>query len=258
MEPIRSSSNALLKRFRAAAAGREAGTVLLEGERLLGDALRAGVAIEAVLVPESREATALPSVENDAPLSARPVADELFQRLGSLKSTPGVLALAQEPPLRTVAELARDGAFLCIACAVQDPGNLGALARTAEAAGVDGLLVCGSGCRPFQPKALRGSMGSLLRLPVAVAEEPDALAGELRERGFRQVTAQTRDGIEAARFDWGGSIALWLCGETGRGVPESTTLEGVSIPMQGEVESLNVTAAAAVLLFQASCQRSGT
>jgi len=252
LEPIRSSSNALLKRFRAAAAGREEGAVLIEGERLLADAVRAGVEIEAVLVPASREGGG-----RGLEPPARPVADELFLRLGSLKTPPAVLALAREPVQRAVAELAIEGALLCVACEVQDPGNLGALARTAEAAGADGLLVCGSGCRPFQPRALRGSMGSLLRLPVASASDPDELAAELAGRGLRQVIARTRGGIPAREFDWSGSIALWLSGETGRGAPREVELEGVTLELSGEVESLNVTAAAAVLLFQARRQRGG-
>jgi len=250
LEPIRSSSNALLKRFRAAAAGREEGAVLIEGERLLADAVGAGVEIEAVLVPASRG-----EEEPGIPPGARPVADELFERLGSLKTPPPVLALAREPQQRAVAELAVEGALLCVACEVQDPGNLGALARTAEAAGADGLLVCGKGCRPFQPRALRGSMGSLLRLPVASAADPDELAAELADRGLRQVIARTRGGTPAREFDWGGSLALWLSGETGRGVPREVEMEGVTLELSGEVESLNVTAAAAVLLFQARGQR---
>ena len=251
LEPIRSSSNALLKRFRAAAAGREEGTVLIEGVRLLQDAMGAGVEIEAVVVPESRaEAGSRLAPE------VRPVADELFERLGSLTTTPSVLALAREPRPRDVDELAREGAFLCVACEVQDPGNLGALARTAEAAGASGFVACGAGCRPFHPRALRGSMGSLLRLPVAIASDPDELAARFETHGLRQVTARTRGGTPAHEFDWNGSLALWLSGETGRGVPQEAIMEAVTLEMSGEVESLNVTAAAAVLLFQARQQRS--
>ncbi len=255
LDPIRSSSNALLKRFRAAATGREAGSVLLEGRRLVDDAVRAGVRVEVCLVPESRAEQAV-SLVGDG-VSVRAVADTLFEKLGSVKTTPEVLALAPTPRDYELDEVATDGAFLCVASELQDPGNLGALARSAEAAGATALIVTGCGCKPWQPKALRGSMGSLLRLPICTYEDSGALARELKARDFRQVSADTRDGESPARFDWRGSLALWLTGETGRGLPAGR-FEGVTIPMQGEVESLNVTAAAAVLLFQAAEGRRAT
>ncbi|MAB79343.1 MAG: hypothetical protein CMJ89_08315 [Planctomycetes bacterium] len=256
MEPIRSPSNPLIKRIRAVEAGRAAGTILIEGEKLLAEAVRAGLDLEAVVLPAAGAERA-ERWERDG-LAVRVVADSLFERLGSLKTPAGLLALAPEPPPRDLEDLGRDGGLLCVAAEVQDPGNLGALARTAEAAGARGLIVCGGGCRPFQSKALRGSMGSLFRLPVAIHGESGDLADRLDGLRFRQVTARTRAGNDYRHFDWSGRVALWLSGETGRGVPPAGVmgeLEGITIPMLGEVESLNVTAAAAVLLFEAMGQR---
>jgi len=253
LEPIRSASNALVKRVRAAAAGRTPGTILLEGERLLDEARRQALELELVLVTEGRAELADNLAR--AGLAVRTVANELFERLGSLRTPPGVLALAPAPGLHELAEIARGEVLVCVAADVQDPGNLGALARTAEAAGAAALIVCGAGCRPWSPKALRGSMGSLLRLPLVIAAEAAPLAEELAARGFRQVTARTRAGHDYESFDWNGPLALWLLGETGRADPALARLEGVSIPMAGHVESLNVTAAAAILLFAAKQKR---
>src|SRR5262245_24977231 len=253
-EPIRSSSNGLLKRVRAAAAGRSEGELLLEGDRLVDDARRAGLALAAVLVAEER-------VERLAELAragvaARAVKGSLLAAASALDSAPGCLALAPLPPARTLEDLpARADALVVVAAGIQDPGNLGALARTAEAAGAAALLVTRGGCRPWNAKALRGSMGSLLRLPVIELEPTAASTAELARLGFRQVCARTRGGKSHADFDWRGRIALWFSGEGG-GFPgelarASERFEGVSIPMGGAVESLNVTAAAAVLLYAA-------
>jgi TrmH family RNA methyltransferase len=250
--PIRSSSNPLLKRVRAAAAGRGDGEILLEGDRLVDDARRAGLALSVVLVAEERAAR-LAELAN-AGLPVRAVAGALLARASALESPPGCLALAPTPPRRTLAALPeRTDALLVVAAGVQDPGNLGALARTAEAAGAAGVLVVRGGCRPWNPKALRGSMGSLLRLPVIELEPAEEEVRALERSGFRCVCARTRGGTPFDRFDWSGRIALWLSGEGG-GLPGGRArqlFEGVSIPMSGAVESLNVTAAGAVLLYAA-------
>jgi TrmH family RNA methyltransferase len=249
---IRSAANPLVKRVRAAAAGREDAALLLEGERLVADALRQGIAVELVLLSDDRadEARAL---ERDGH-AVRVVARELFARIGTLKTPSGVLALAREPAATPLAALrAESDALVAVAAGVQDPGNLGALARSAEAAGARALVHAG-GCSPWSPRALRGSMGSLLRLTLVRQASPaEALRG-LAALGFRQVRAATRGGRDHRGFDWRGPLALWVSSETGAlpdDVSASPLLEAVSIAMAPGVESLNVTAAAAVLLFAA-------
>lgn len=254
LETIRSSSHPLLKRVRAAAAGRGEGELLVEGDRLVDEARAAGFALEAVLVAEER-------VERVAELAragvaVRTVRAGLLAGVSALDTSPGCLALAREPRGRTLDDLpAQADALLVVAAGIQDPGNLGALARTAEAAGVAALLVTRGGCRPWNPKALRGSMGSLLRLPVLEIEPSTRSADELARRGFRHVRAWTRGGKAHDAFDWTGRVALWLTGESGALPGElaraAEGFERVSIPMRGGAESLNVNAAAAVLLFAA-------
>jgi TrmH family RNA methyltransferase len=253
-EVIRSSSNPLLKRVRAAAAGRGEGEILLEGDRLVDDARRAGLALTAVLVSEER-AERLAELAR-AGVAVRAVAASLLASGSALETSPGCLALARTPEARSLDALPdRPDALLTIAAGIQDPGNLGALARTAEAAGAAALGITRGGCGPWNPKALRGSMGSLLRLPVIELEATRGTVEALSRRGFRHACARTRGGTTHERFDWSGRIALWLTAEGG-GFPgelahASAAFEGVSIPMGGAVESLNVTAAAAVLLFAA-------
>lgn len=253
-ETIRSSAHPLLKRARAAAAGRAPGVLALEGDRLVDEACRAGLRLEVVLVAEERGERLAELAR--AGVEVRAVQASVLAGASALESSPGCLALALEPPARRWAELTLPvDALVVVAAGIQDPGNLGALARSAEAAGAAALLVTRGGCRPWNAKALRGSMGSLLRLPVVEIEPTPASLAALGASGFRHVCARTRGGRRYDAFDWSGRVALWLTGEAG-GFPDELAraaerFEGVSIPMGGAAESLNVTAAAAVLLFAA-------
>ena len=254
VETIRSSAHPLLKRARAALAGREAGLLVLEGDRLVDDAHRAGFAFEALLVAAGRPERLAELARTG--VQPRAVEAELLASVSALETSPGCLALVREPAGRSFADLpAQSDALVAVAAGIQDPGNLGALARTAEAAGAAALLVTRGGCRPWNAKALRGSMGSLLRLAVLEIEPSMASVEALSARGFRHVCARTRGGKVYDRFDWSGRVALWLTAETG-GFPgelekAAERFEGVTLPMAGAAESLNVTAAAAVLLYAA-------
>ncbi|MCZ6597276.1 MAG: RNA methyltransferase [Planctomycetota bacterium] len=254
MESIRSTSNPALKRVRAVAAGREPGIVLLEGDRLIDEALRLGLGFELMLVAEDRPERA--AELEAAGVAVRRVSAPLLQGVSRLVTSPGVLALVGAPDTLPIRALAPSpDALVVVAAGIADPGNLGALARTAEAAGARALVALGDGASPWNEKALRGSMGSLLRLPIAMVERAEQASEELSALGFRQVRAVVRGGVDHRSFDWSGPLALWLASETGALPDAAQGFEGVSVPMAGPVESLNVTAAAAVLLFAAQAER---
>jgi RNA methyltransferase, TrmH family len=242
--PIRSRENPLLKRVTAVLAGREKGWLVLEGERLVEDAQRAGHALETVLVSEDRRELLARYPR------ARVVDSALFARISSLESSPGILALGPQPASARLDSLEKaTNPLLLVVAGIADPRNLGALARSAEAFGVNAMAVCAGGVSPWNPKALRGSMGSLLRLPLITESNASQLYAELRTRGYRQVQAATRGGADPRRFAWSGRIALWLTGETGQWELDSSGFEHLSLPMNAPVESLNVTVAGSLLLF---------
>ncbi len=247
-ETIRSRANPLLKRAAGVLAGEETATIPLEGDRLIDDALRAGVELEIVLVSEERADRAGELAARG--VQVRLVETELLGRVSRLKTSPGILALAPTPAPVDLARLELDeSTLLLVASGVADPGNLGALARSAEAFGASAVLVARGGASPWNDKALRGSMGSLLRVPVGFGADPEALAQSLAKRGVRQVGAATRGGQDARAFDWRGPIALWMGSETGA-LPElAKKFERVTISMSGAVESLNVAVAASLLLY---------
>src|SRR5262245_16897250 len=247
---IRSAAHPAVKRAGAVIAGRAAGWIALEGDRLLDDARAAGAQIELVLVSDAREDRAR-ELEREG-LEVLRVDEGLLARKSALRTSPGVLALCRTPaPPAQDSLRATPTALVLVVAGVADPGNLGALARSAEAAGASALVLVEGGASPWNDKAIRGSMGSLLRLPIHRFAAAEYAARELEERGFRQVRADTRGGKPFARFDWTGPIALWIGSETGASPPESSRFERVTIPMRGRAESLNVTVAASLLLYAA-------
>lgn len=249
-EVLRSTSNPAVALVRSALAGREKGLLVLEGERLIDDAVRAGCEFELALVAESRAERAQALEQHG--VDVRIADDGLLERLSSLATSQGVIALARAPrPATLAAPHLGPEALVLVVAGVSDPGNLGALARSAEAAGAEALAIVRGGASPWNPKALRGSMGSLLRLPVVPFEDAASAARELGEHGFRQVRAATRGGASPSDFDWTGRVALWVGSETGALPEAGSHFEGVTIPMRGSVESLNVTVAASLLLFAA-------
>ncbi len=249
-EVIRSRSNALLKRAGAAVSGKTPGVMVLEGDRLVDDAVAAGYGLEVVLVSAQREDRARELEAAD--LEVRRVEHELLARISSLETSPGVMALAVCPDGSELSALGpAEHPRTLVVAGLQDPGNLGALARTAEAAGFTALVTVRGGARCFGPKALRGSMGSLLRLAIWEVDSAEEIAGHLESHGVRQVCAVTRGGTDWRAFSWSPPLAIWVTGETGTSPAIMTDFEGVSIPMAGAVESLNVTVATSLLLFAA-------
>jgi TrmH family RNA methyltransferase len=251
---IRSRQNRRLKDMRALRRSKDE-LAVLEGPHLVGEAMAAGLELEELLVtPEFAAGEEGRRLLGGARRAAAEVAPELLRELADADAPQGVIATARLPR-RGIAALPRQrgGAYLFLD-GVQDPGNLGALARVAEAAGAVGLA-CGPGCaHPNHPRALRGSAGSLLRLPVASEVAPGELARHLEPVGARWIALVAHGGSDlyeaTAAVD--GTLVLAL-GAEGPGLsPEAAALaeRRLHIPLVPPVESLNVATAAAVVLFE--------
>jgi len=253
---LRSTQNPLLQRARAVISGKEQGLVVLQGDRLVDDAIAARVRVEIVFVAHDRidraEELAARNVE------VRLVDAGLLARLGTLKTSPGILALADVPIERDLATISLGTSdVLLVVAGVADPGNLGALARAAEAFGAVALVVVAGGASPWNEKALRGSMGSLLRVPVVTNMSADAVSSTLAKRAVRSVRAATRGGADPRTYAAQGPLALWISGETGDLPAIAAHFDGLTIPMRAGPESLNVTVAASILLYELA-RRSGS
>jgi TrmH family RNA methyltransferase len=258
---IRSRTNPLVKRLRALKE-RAAGTdlALLEGFTLVEEALASGASIvEAAL--STRAAATAAGREITARLAAAGVAvrlldDAILASLSETETSQGLLALAGRP--RFDEEAIYSGLpLVVVAAGLQNPGNVGALLRAAEAAGATGAYLAAGSADPLSWKGLRGAMGSAFRLPhVRGLSTVEAIA-RLRGRGVTVLAAMAAGGERYDSVDMTGPVAVVLGQEAG-GLPKEAAARAhrrITIPMGGRAESLNVAVAAGVLLFEAARQR---
>lgn len=254
---ITSRQNPLVARFKAAA-DHDAHWMLLDGQHLVHEALDAGLDLECVAVDPDR----LPDSDRKT-LARRLPADRLvivsrsvLDAMSPVRTPSGVVALAARPA-RVTGDLMRTGTPLLVAAAeIQDPGNLGAIIRAAEAGGASGVIATGGGADPFGWKALRGAMGSAFRLPIVSATAADAIA-QAHDAGVQVVAAVSHGHPSMHDVDFTTPTMILLGGE-GHGLAPALVDAAdvrVSIPMTRPVESLNVAVAAALLVYEARRQR---
>ncbi len=248
---ISSRSNPTIRRLRRLYHERGDETVL-EGPDLIVEAAAAGIVLETVLVTPRFLAGAEARRLQD--LLARPpqtVSAALMNELTDADSPRGVVAVARLP--RTgVGELTpADGVYLFLD-GIQQPANLGALARVAEAAGARALALAPGSVHPNHPRALRASAGSLLRLPVAVGVEPAALAGRLAAHGHHWIALEPSGGVDLWQTELPHNVVLALGAEGPGLTPAAAGLAELRlrVDMAAPVESLNVAVAAALVLFE--------
>ncbi len=264
---IDSARNPLVKEIAALKTRRareRTGRTLVEGLREAQRACESGLPLVWLLLsPElwpaaHREAAeALTEAAGARGAEVIELSPDAFGRL-SLREHPDGVALVALDAARELARLALPpDPLVLVLDGIEKPGNVGALLRTADAAGVDGVLVTGPGTDLGNPNVIRASMGSVFALPVASASRPEALAW-LRAAGLRLIATTPR--AERAHWDadYRGGVAVVL-GSEHAGLPAAwldAADQGVRIPMRARVaDSLNVGVAGAVLLFEAMRQR---
>jgi RNA methyltransferase, TrmH family len=264
MKSISSRQNPIVRAFRSLAEtpDPDGARVLLDGAHLVRDARAAGTALEIVVVEESRlqseteEGILAQMLARDG-IEVVQAQDKVFATLSPVKTPSGIAAIGRRRSTAVEEICAPDVAFVLAAVNVQDPGNVGSLLRVAEAGGVTGAFVCGTSANPYAWKALRGSMGSALRLPIVTGLTQEAAFTAMKRSGLRLVAAVPRNGRDPDAIDWSGRVGLLLGGE-GLGLADEIIAacdERVSIGMAEPVESLNVAAAGAVLIYTARRQR---
>jgi TrmH family RNA methyltransferase len=258
---ITSRQNPIVARYRAVAHGDVDGLLLLDGVHLVQDGLAAGVVIEHAAIDvgasgredikrlvKALHAKGIETVSATAPVMGA---------LSPVHSPTGIVALALRPEW-DIADLYKGStALVVIANDVQDPGNLGAIVRVAEAAGASSVLASGASADPFGWKALRGSMGSALRFPVDRVEDASQAVAEARKRGCRILATVPRDGRSLFDVNLKLPTAILIGGE-GQGLPDALVAsadERITIPMQTPVESLNAAVTAALVVYEARRQR---
>lgn len=254
-EPIRSPQNARLKLVRGLRRGRERQSVLLEGARVLDEALDAGLVPDFVLhAPETDAKCArVLARARESGLDCLAIEAKLLSEGSDLDAPSDVVAVAARPDLAArelIADCAQANGMLLVAAGVQDPGNVGALIRVAAGLGAHGALFLQGGASPWHPRALRGASGTSFRLPVADGLSLDEFI-ELTAEHALPIWITAADGGSYRNLDRAGQACALVLGEEGGGVPSSlraAAAQSVGIPLLRGIESLNVATAAAVLV----------
>lgn len=261
LRTIEGRHNASLKELRQAFAHSErteSGACAIEGVRILEEAIRSGLRLEAVFFSQSAQNRAerlLPQL--GAHVQTFLVPDRLFASAVPTESPQGVAALVRfkEASLDHILSSSSAGVTLVVA-GVQDPGNLGTIIRSAEAFGTSGMLLGENTVKMLNWKVMRASAGSIFRLPIAKVAIAEAVA-KMREAGFRLLATSSHKGIPADQVDWTVKSAVFV-GSEGSGLAREVLAkmdEVIAIPHSPKVESLNAGIAASILLYEASRRR---
>jgi TrmH family RNA methyltransferase len=261
LRPIAGRHNQRLKELRLAFRRAELtaqGECAIEGVKLLEEALRSGQHLDTIFFSES----------------ARPLADKLLPQIGARTETlvlpnalfnsivpsdapQGVAALVKLAVFSSaqLLERANDGPFV-VAAGLQDPGNLGTILRSAEAFGAAGIFLTEGTVSPYNSKVLRGSAGSIFRLPFLQISSAE-LIPLLRARGVRLVATSSHQGTPLPQMSWTLPLAIFI-GNEGAGLSRELTRqmdETVAIPQASQVESLNAGVAASIVLYESARNR---
>jgi RNA methyltransferase, TrmH family len=235
---------------------------VVEGAELLSAALASGIPIESVYVaPEGRANPNVASVVDQVFASGVRVFDlapGVIERVSDTVTPQPIVAIVGFTPVRL--SVLEQASMVVVCVDVRDPGNAGTMIRTADAAGVDGVICCDGTVDPTNPKTVRASAGSIFHVPVVAGGSPTAVLETLRGWGMVIVGAEVRGGLDYSVFDWRQRVAL-VFGNEASGLDDSVRSgldECVSIPMAGRAESLNVSVSTAVLCFEALRQRRGS
>jgi RNA methyltransferase, TrmH family len=259
---ITSPANERLKHARRVRDGDEPDLIFVEGERLVEECLQANLRLIACfhsLQPGPRARKIISELSRTG-CPIYPSHEAVLETVSDTVHTQGLIVLAERPNF-TLDQIVsqRDHEALLIVCldSIQDPGNLGTIVRTAEAAGADGVVALKGSVDPFAPKVLRAAMGSLFRLPVVSLVEADELFEKANIAGIEIVATSVNAAIAYDEFDLCHPLMI-IFGNEARGVREEL-LERcdarLRIPLHPPVESLNVAASAAVVLFEVARQR---
>ncbi len=258
MDVITSRQHPIVKEFRELARG--AGPLmLLDGWHLLSEAAARHIEVETIAVCGPPTAAEQIVVDRLRRGGARVVAvsGAVLNALSPVNSPTGVVASARIPAVPSSGVLSPPPALVLAAAGLQDPGNAGAIIRSAVAAGATGVVLDELSADPWGWKALRASMGSSFHLPVVRSRALGALIAEWRNASIHIVAAVPRGGASMYDVDFKPPTAVLLGGE-GAGLPAELTAAAdtrISIPMHGAIESLNAAVAAALILYEAQRQR---
>ncbi len=222
---------------------------VLEGLRICDDAYLSSIEFDKLIVSETARNKHKEDVERFAKTSVEcyEIPDSLFKKISDTSSPQGIIALARMP--KKSDDIDKNGRYVALEN-INDPSNLGAVSRTAEALGVDGIILSSGSCDPYSPKSLRASMGTLLRMPIIILED---FARDIKASGLKSYACVVdSDALPITEVNFvGGSVVM--IGNEANGLSDEVKAianERITIKMLGKAESLNASVAAAISIWE--------
>jgi len=232
--------------------------IIIEGEKEILQAHKAGVIIETLFITEKELTENLTKWHDLLPnVEIWGVSGDAYKKIAYRESTVEVVAIAQMPILQIENIKLPQNPLVLVIESVEKPGNLGAILRTADAAGVDAVLVCDTQTDLFNPNVIRSSLGCVFTLPIAVLTSAEALVWLHNRQINIWVTALVHGAISYTDIDFKKPSAI-VMGTESRGVTDfwkKNATANIIIPMYGTIDSMNVSVATAITVFEAIRQR---
>ena len=257
-ELITSPSNPKIKRLLAlqqkSSARREAGLFVVEGQRELQHCIDAGFEIDSIFICPSLHGSQPPSTSGQTKVFD--VSEEVYAKISYREGTEGIIAEVKTPERNLEELVLPERPLVMVLESVEKPGNLGAVLRSADAAGADAVLVCDPLTDLWNPNLIRASIGAVFTVPCVACSSQEAISW-LKARGIRILTAQLQDSSLYYDCDMTAGTAIVMGTESTGLTPvwREAADAHIRIPMLGELDSLNVSVSAAILLFEAVRQR---
>jgi TrmH family RNA methyltransferase len=259
MIKLTASQNPLIKEVRMLknkSAREKKGLYFIEGTRFVSEALKFSKEIRYLVVSESfSNGEQMKQIEGSFQ-NIYQVPDSLFRELSDTQTPQGILAVMGIKYNR-LDEAELSGGLLVILDSIKDPGNMGTIIRTADAAGCTGIIVPEGCVDIYNPKVLRSTMGSIFHLPVFRCENISQALETAKNKGFKLCASHLEGAVSIYEADLSGSTAL-VIGSEAEGICRETIDKAdllIKIPMEGKAESLNASVAAGIMIFEAMRQR---
>ena len=260
MKQISSVQNPFIKQLTQlqdkAKARKQSGTFIIEGQREIELALKGGYEIETLLFcPELSGKAEKLKIEMAEKLKIE-ISKEVYQKIAYRDTTEGIIAIAKSKPLQLSDLKVGKNPLILVAEGLEKPGNLGALLRTADAANIDAVIIANPKSDMYNPNIVRSSVGCLFTRQIAVATSEEAIAF-LKENNINIYCATLQDSATYHTQNYNEPCAL-VVGTEATGITEiwrQNSTKNINIPMQGVIDSMNVSVAAAILVFEAKRQR---
>ncbi len=237
----------------------ETGTFVCEGRKMFFEVLRQAPELLVKAFWSEKGFAQLSDAER-AEMETCPyelVSDSVFQQVAETVTPQGVLGIVRMPEYSIGQMLSEEGTRLLLLESLRDPGNLGTILRTAEAAGVTGVILSADSVDAFNPKVVRATMGGIMRVPFVYVDDFVGCLHTLKEEGVSLYAAHLQGSVPYTEPTYGVNYGI-LIGNEANGLTDAAGEAAdvrIRIPMKGQTESLNAAVAAAILMFHAGCEQ---